>query len=130
MASVLDRRMEEIARMKEAERTGLDRIQESTDTINRGTSDPINWLLCIGALVGIPFSGGLSIGLAIVAVLRTTKNGKAVVQAVTPTVADVSAPGPGCVRILASSGVAVVTLIIVFLFLVALYMNAAGIPLK
>lgn len=130
MASVYDQRMEEIARMKEAERNGLDRIEESTQTINRGMADPLNWLLCIGAIVGIPFSGGLSIGLGVVAILRATAGGKAVVQAVTPTVADVSAPGPGCVRILAASGVAVVTLIIVFLFAVALYMNAAGIPLK
>ena len=130
MASVYDRRMEEIARMKESERTGLDRIEESTQTINRGMSDPLNWLLGIGAIAGIPFTGGLSIGLAVIALLRATGNGKAAVQAVTPTVADVSAPGPGCTRILAALGSIVVFGFIVFLFLVALYMNVAGIPLK
>lgn len=130
MASRYDLRMAEIAAQRAAERTGLDRIQESTNTINRGMSDPANWLLGIGSILLLPFSGGLSVGLAIVAILRATKNGKAAVQAVTPTVADLSAPGPGCVRMLAAGGVMVVTLFIVLLFLVALYMNAAGIPMK
>ena len=71
----------------------LDRIEESTETINRGMADPINWLLCAGALVGIPFTGGLSVGLAVIALLRATKGGKANVQAMQPTMADVASPG-------------------------------------
>lgn len=126
MASRYDMRMEEIARMKAAERSGLDRIAESTQTINRGMGDPVNWLLAIGALVGIPFTGGLSIGLAIIAVLRATKNGKAAVQAATPTVADLSAPGPGCVRMLAAGGVLVVMLIMILLFVAVVAYKAQG----
>lgn len=130
MASNLDRRMEEIARTKAAERSGLDRIEESTETINRGMSDPVNWLLAIASLVGIPFSGGLSIGLAVIALLRATGNGKAAVQAVAPTTADISAPAPGCVRMLAALGSILAFGFIVFLFAVVLYMHAAGIPLR
>src|SRR5262245_54149400 len=99
MASVLDRRMEEIAQQRQAERAGLDRIQESTETINRGMSDPLNYILLIGALVGIPFTAGLSVGLGVIALLRMTKGGRANVQAIQPSVADVAAPGYGCIRI-------------------------------
>jgi len=116
MASVLDRRMEEIAAQRQAEQAGLDRIEESTQTINAGMSDPINWLLAIGAIVGIPFTGGFSVLLAIVAILRATKGGKANVQAIQPTMADVASPGLGCVRILGALGVLVGLLVLVALF--------------
>ena len=116
MASVYDRRMEEIAAQRQAEQAGLDRIEESTETINAGMSDPLNWLLCIGALVGIPFTGGLSVGLAVIALLRATKGGKANIQAIQPTLADVASPGLGCARILGALGVLVGLVVLVLLF--------------
>lgn len=123
MASVYDRRMEEIARQRQAERAGLDRIEESTETIERGMSDPINWLLCAAALVGIPFTGGLSVGLAVIALLRATKGGKANVQAMQPTLADVASPGLGCVRILGALGVLVLMAIVILLFVAIVAYN-------
>lgn len=126
MSSVYDRRMAEIAAQRRAEQAGLDRIEESTETINAGMADPINWLLCIGAIMGIPFTGGLSVGLAIVALLRATKNGKANVQAIQPTVADLASPGLGCVRIVAALGVLVVLLMLVLLLLVIVVYNIKG----
>ena len=123
MASVYDRRMEEIAAQRDAERQGLDRIAESTETITKGMSDPINWLLCIGALVGIPFTGGLSIIALIVAILRATAGGKANIQAIQPTTADVASPGPGCVRILAALGSLAILVVLVLLLLAAIAYN-------
>lgn len=119
MASRYDMRMAEIARQRQAEQSGLDRIEESTATINAGMADPVNWLLCIGALVGIPFTGGLSVGLAVIALLRATKGGKANVQAIQPTLADVASPGLGCVRIFGAIGVLVGLVIVAALFLAA-----------
>lgn len=116
MSSIYDRRMEEIAAQRRAERAGLDRIEESTETINAGMADPINWLLCFGALVGIPFTGGLSVGLAIIALLRATKGGKANIQAMQPTMADVASPGLGCARILSALGVLIGLAVLVLLF--------------
>lgn len=136
MASVLDRRMTEIAAQRAADRaeqdsagqagTGLDRITESTDTINRGMSNPVVWLLSIGGIVFIPVTGGLSIGALIVALLIMTKGGKACVQAIPPTTADLTAPGPGCVRILAALGVLVLMIIVILLF-VAIIAYHAGV---
>ncbi len=126
MSSVYDRRMEEIAAQRAMARAELDRIEESTATINAGMGDPINWLLCAGALAGIPFTGGLSVGLAVIAVLRATKNGKAAVQAATPTTADVASPGLGCARILSALGVLVGLLVLILLFLAAVAYNAQG----
>lgn len=126
MASVYDRRMEEIARHRQAERAGLDRIEESTQTINAGMSDPINWLLCAGAFIGIPFTGGLSVGLAIIALLRATKGGKANIQAMTPTPADLTAPRAGCTRFFAALGVLILMLVLIFLFAAALAYKAQG----
>lgn len=116
MSSIYDRRMEEIAAQRQAEQAGLDRIEGSTETINAGMSDPLNWLLCIGALVGIPFTGGLSVGLAVIALLRATKGGKANIQAIQPTLADVASPGLGCARILGALGVLVGLVVLVLLF--------------
>ena len=130
MASVYDRRMEEIAQQRQAEQAGLDRIEESTATINSGMSDPVNWLLCIGAIVGIPFTGGLSVGLGVIALLRATKNGKANIQAIQPTLADVASPGLGCARIFGALGVLVVLFVLVLMFGVILYANATGVNLK
>ena len=128
MASVLDRRMEEIADQRAADRGELDRIQESTETINAGMADPINWLLCIGALMGIPFTGGFSLALGIIAILRMTKNGKANMQALQPTTADLTSPGYGCVRILGALGVLVVLAVLVALFLAAVAYNVGVQP--
>jgi len=124
MASVYDRRMEEIARQRQAELAGLDRIEESTQTINAGTSDPINWLLCIASIAGIPFTGGLSVGLAIIALARATKNGKANVQAIVPTPADLAEPKAGCTRIFAALGVLIIMALVILLFLAAIAYNA------
>ena len=128
MASRYDLRMAEIAEQRAADRGELDRIEESTETIERGMSDPINWLLCAGAIVGIPFTGGLSVLLAIVAILRATKNGKANIQAIQPTMADVASPGLGCARILSALGVLVVLLVLVLLFLAIVAYNAGVKP--
>lgn len=117
MASVYDRRMEEIAAQRQAEQSGLDRIEESTATINAGMADPLNWLLAIGAIVLISFTGGFSVILAIVALLRATKGGKANVQAIQPTLADVASPGLGCVRIVAALGVLAILAVLAALFL-------------
>ena len=129
MASVYDRRLAEIAAQREAERaaqvdrTGLDRIERSTETINAGMSNPVVWLFCIGGIVLIPVTGGLSIGLLIVALLIMTAGGKACAQAIVPTPADIAAPGPGCVRILAALGVTILTIIVIALFLAAVAYN-------
>jgi len=137
MASRYDLRMEEIARQQAETRyelaqldqqnrandEAIDRIKESTETINAGMSDPVNWLLCVAAFVLIPVTGGLSVGLAIVALLRATKGGKANVQAIQPTLADVSSPGPACVRILAALGVLVVMILMILLFLAIVAYN-------
>ena len=130
MASRYDLRMAEIAEQRAMARGELDRIEESTETINRGMADPINWLLCAGALVGIPFTGGLSKGLAIVAILRATKGGRANIQAMQPTVADVASPGLGCARILGALGVLVILLVLILLFGVILYANATGMKMQ
>lgn len=130
MASVYDRRMEEIARQRAAERGELDGIEESTATINAGMADPLNWLLCIGSIVGIPFTGGLSTGLLLIALLRMTKNGKANVQAIQPTTADLATPGLGCVRILGALGVLVIMALVVCLFGLILWANVTGVQMK
>lgn len=126
MASRYDMRMAEIAAQRAADRGELNRIEESTETINRGMADPLNWLLCIGALVGIPFTGGLSVGLAVLALLRATKGCKANVQAMQPTMADVASPGLGCVRILGALGVLVGLAVLVLLFLAVIAYHVQG----
>ena len=126
MASVYDRRMEEIAEQRAMSRGELDRIEESTQTIERGMSDPINWLLCAGALVGIPFTGGLSVGLAVLALLRATKGGKANIQAIQPTMADVASPGLGCARIFGALGVLAGLVVLVLLFLAVIAYHVQG----
>jgi hypothetical protein len=130
VASRYDMRMAEIAEQRAMARGELDRIEESTATINAGMADPLNWILCAGALVGIPFTGGLSVGLAVIAILRATKGGKANIQAMQPTMADVASPGLGCVRILGALGVLVILFVLVLLFGVILYANATGVNLK
>lgn len=130
MASVYDRRMEEIAEQRAMARGELDRIEESTATINAGMSDPLNWLLAIGSIVGIPFTGGLSIIALIVAILRATKGGKANIQAMQPTTADLAAPGLGCTRILGALGVLVILFVLILLFGVILYANATGMKMQ
>lgn len=116
MASVYDRRMEEIARPRVAERAGLDRIEESTATINRGMANPLVWILGIGSIVGIPFTGGFSILGLIAAILIMTGGGKAYAQAIPPTPADLAAPGLGCQRILCALGSLLILLIVIALF--------------
>lgn len=123
MASRLDERMEEIARQRAADRGELHRIEESTETITKGMADPLNWLLMLGAIVGIPFTGGLSVGLAIVALLRMTAGGRANVQAIQPTMADVASPGTGCVRIVAALGSLAVLVVLAALLLAAIAYN-------
>lgn len=130
MASRYDLRMEEIAQQRQAEQAGLDRIEESTATIEKGMADPLNWILAIGSIVGIPFTGGLSLIALIVAILRATKNGKANIQAIQPTLADVASPGLGCVRILSALGVLAILFVLVLLFGAILYANATGVNLK
>ena len=126
MASVYDLRMQEIAAQRAADRnereaqadsTGLDRIEQSTQTINAGMANPLVWLLSIAGIVFIPVTGGLSIGALIVALLIMTAGGRACAQAIVPTPADLTAPGPGCVRILGALGVAILTIIVIALFL-------------
>lgn len=128
MASRYDLRMQEIARQREQDRAGLDRIEQSTETIERGMSDPINWLLAIGSIVLVPFTGGLSIGLGVIALLRMTAGGKANVQAIQPTMADVAAPGLGCARILGALGVLVIMVIVIMLFVAIVAYNAGVQP--
>lgn len=108
----------------------LDRIQESTETITAGMSDPINWILLIGSIIGIPFTGGLSIGLAILALMRMTDNGRANLQAIQPAAADIAAPGYGCLRIIGALGVLLLMLAIISLFLLVLWANATGMHLR
>jgi len=126
VTSVYDRRMAEIARQREADRddrTGLDRIAESTDTINAGMANPLVWILSIGSILFCPVTGGMSIGLLIAALLIATAGGRACAQAIAPTAADLAAPGPGCVRIAAALGVLVLSLIVIALFFAVLAYN-------
>jgi len=128
MASVYDRRLLEIAaqradRTDQADSTGLDRIEQSTATINAGMANPVVWVLSIGSILFCPVTGGLSIAALIVALLIMTKGGKAYAQAIPPTRADLAAPGPGCVRILAALGSLILLLIIIALFLAAAAYN-------
>lgn len=115
-----------MARPSHDDATGLDRIQESTETINRGMSNPFVWLLLIGSIFGIPVTGGLSIGLAIVALLMMTGGGKAYVQAIPPAKADIVAPKAGCIRIVAATGSLIIFLVVVALFLAVLAYKAQG----
>lgn len=124
MTSRLDRRMAEIR----ADRGDLDRIEESTATITKGTSDPLNWILGIASIVLIPVTGGLSLGLGVIAILRATKGGKANLQAIQPTTADLASPGYGCVRILSALGVLIVLAVLAALFLAAVAYNAGVQP--
>lgn len=126
MASVYDRRMEEIARQREAERAGLHRIEESTETVNRGLSNPLVWLLGIGGIVAVPFTGGWSVAAVIVALLVVTDGGKAYVQAIPPTTADLAAPGAGCGRMAAALGSLAILLLVIALFVLILWANATG----
>ena len=133
MTSVYDLRMAEIARQREAERaaqasTGLDRIERSTETINRGMSNPVVWLFCTVGIVAIPLTGGLSIGALIVGLLIATGGGRAYAQAIPPARADLAAPGPGCVRILGALGSLALLLIIILLFCAAVAYNAGVKP--
>lgn len=130
MASRYDLRMAEIAEQRAMARGELDRIEESTATINAGMSDPLNWLLAIGSIVGIPFTGGLSIIALIVAILRATAGGKANLQAMQPTAADLAAPGLGCARIFGALGVLVILFVLILLFGVILYANATGMKMQ
>ncbi len=130
MASRYDLRMAEIAEQRAMARGELDRIEESTQTIERGMRDPINWLLAIGSIVGIPFTGGLSIIALIVAILRATKGGRANLQAMQPSMADVASPGLGCVRIFGALGVLVILFVLILLFGVILYANATGMKMQ
>ena len=130
MASVYDRRMEEIAHQRQAEQTGLHRIEESTETINRGMTDPVNWVLSIGGIVGIPFTAGLSTGLLVIALLRMTAGGKANVQAIAPTTADLVSPGYGCIRIICALGVLVIMVLVVLVFLLVVYANVTGVQMR
>ena len=128
MASVYDRRLLEIAAQRAADRAGLDRteqdrISESTDTINRGMNDPINWILFCGGIVLIPVTGALSIGLIIWGLLRMTAGGRACVQAIPPTAADLTAPGPSCVRILGALGVLILMIAVILLFFAVVAYN-------
>ena len=131
MASVLDLRLAEIARQREAERAaereqdsaGQNRIEQSTETISRGMRNPLVWLFCTVGIVMIPATGGLSIGGLIIALLIATAGGRAYVQAIPPTAADLAAPGPGCVRIAAALGSLILLLIIIGLFLAAVAYN-------
>lgn len=109
-----------------ADSTGLDRIEESTETINRGMANPFVWLLFIGSIVGIPFTGGLSVGLMVVALLMMTGGGKAYVQAIPPAKADIVAPKAGCIRMAAALGSLVIFLLVLALFLLVLWANANG----
>ncbi len=130
VASRYDMRMAEIAEQRAMARGELDRIEESTATIERGMSDPINWLLAIGSIVGIPFTGGLSLIALIVAILRATAGGRANLQAIKPTLADVASPGLGCVRILGAFGVLVILFVLILLFGLILWANATGVPMR
>ena len=128
MASVYDLRMQEVARQREAERTdqastGLDRIADSTQTVTRGMANPLVWVLSIGSILAIPFTGGLSIGGLIVGLLIMTAGGRACAQAIVPTPADIAAPGPGCVRIAAALGVLILMIAVILLFLAVLAYN-------
>lgn len=105
---------------------GLDRIEESTETINRGMSDPLNYLLLIGAIVGVPLTMGLSLGLGIIALLRMTAGGKAYAQAIPPTTADIASPGYGCARIAAALGALLVFVLVVLLFVAVAVYNVDG----
>lgn len=111
-----------------ADRGDLDRIEESTATITKGTSDPLNWILGIASIVLIPVTGGLSLGLGVIAILRATKGGKANLQAIQPTTADLASPGYGCVRILSALGVLIVLAVLAALFLAAVAYNAGVQP--
>ena len=115
-----------IDRPSNSDATGLDRIEESTETINRGMSNPFVWLLLIGSIVGVPFTGGLSVGLMVVALLIMTAGGKANVQAIQPTTADLAAPGLGCIRIMGALGVLIIMVIVICLFGLLLWANANG----
>ena len=120
MASVLDRRMAEIAAQRAAEReqdsAGQNRIEQSTQTISRGMRNPLVWILSIGSILFCPVTGGLSIGGLIIALLIATAGGRAYAQAIPPARADLAAPGPGCVRILGALGSLVILVIIILLF--------------
>lgn len=130
MASRYDARMLEIAtqRAAQADSTGQNRIEDSTQTVTRGMANPLVWLFCIGGIVLIPLTGGLSIGLLIVALLIATGGGRACAQAIAPTTADLAAPGPGCVRVVAALGSLILLLIIIGLFLAAVAYNAGVKP--
>ena len=133
MASVLDRRMAEIAaqraeREAQADRGGLDRIEESTQTINRGLSNPLVYILGIGGIIGVPFTGGFSILAIIVALLIATGGGRACAQAIPPTAADLAAPGPGCVRIAAALGVTILMIVVILLFFAIIVYHAGVQP--
>lgn len=125
VASRYDLRMLEIAaqRAAQADSAGLDRIADSTATVTRGMSNPVVWILSIGSILALPLTGGLSIGGLIVALLIMTKNGKACAQAIVPTPADLAAPGPGCVRILAALGVTILMIAVILLFLAVVAYN-------
>ena len=120
MASRYDERLLEIAAQREAERAadqaGMDRIERSTQTINKGLANPLVYILGIGGIIGVPFTGGFSILALIVAILMLTGGGKAYAQAIPPTASDLAAPGPGCVRIVAALGSLILLLIVIALF--------------
>jgi len=124
MASRYDLRMEQIRADRAARRQAgegyseeIFRIEESTNTINTGMSNPMNYALLIGAIVLVPVTGGLSLALGIWALARMTKNGKAYVQAIRPTAADIVHPGLGCARIAAAIGSLIIALGTIGLFI-------------
>jgi len=123
--------MLEIAAQRAAEHTaqaGLERIEQSTQTINAGMANPLVWVLSIGGIIGVPFTGGFSILAIIVALLIATGGGRACAQAIPPTAADLAAPGPGCVRILAALGVLILMIAVILLFIAVAAYNAGVKP--
>lgn len=104
------------------------RIEESTETIERGMKNPFAYILIIGGIVGIPFTAGLSLLGVVLGLLMMTGGGRAYVQAIPPTAADAAYPAAGCARMAAALGSLVVLVLIVGLLLAAIAYSAGVQP--
>ena len=95
----------------------MDIIQQGTDAINRGMSSQFNWSLVVLGLVGMPFTGGFSMALALLGSIRMSGHPKHIVQAAIPRTVDVVAPKAGCIRVLCALGSLVLMALGIGLFL-------------
>ena len=100
-------------------------IEESTEKVNRGMSNPGLWLLLVAGLLLMPVTGGVSLAVTLLAGFAMGGGLKNMAVAATPHAADLAAPRAGCIRVLCALG-SMVLLVVGIMLLAALLAANAG----